>query len=108
MKRPLIALVVVMMLFVIGSSSASAEENVAVSDGRVRGPALICAQRQQQLAALIEDLGDAPNFGGDKLFNALRVMTRAYRTCARGEVSKAMSMYDEAVLRLVFPVAAAR
>ena len=85
-------------------SSPFAQEDVAVGGESVRRPASICAQRHQQLAVLIEDLGDAPNFGGDKLFNALRAMTRAYRTCARGEVSKAMSMYDEAVLRLVFPV----
>jgi hypothetical protein len=106
MKRSLIALV--SLLFVISSGSASAQENVAISDGSVPGSALICAQRYQELSALIEDLGDAPNFGGDKLFNALRAMTRAYRTCARGELSRAMSMYDEAVLRLVFPVAVAR
>ena len=94
------------LLFSLAASLA--EENATLIEGDIQRPAVKCAERHQQLSALIEDLGDAPNFGGDKLFNALRAMTRAYTTCARGEVSRAMSMYDEAVLQLVFPVAAAR
>ena len=101
-----IALALVALLVVVGTLSAEEREFVS---GEVAGrPAVICAQRHQEFAALIEDLGEAPSFAGDKLFNALRAMTRAYRTCAQGEVSKAMSMYDEAVLRPIFSAGAAR
>jgi hypothetical protein len=92
------ALAILLFSFV----ASLAEENVTRIEGDVQRPAVICAERHQQLTALIEDLGDAPNFGGDKLFNALRAITRADRTCAHGQVSRALSMYDEAVLGLVF------
>jgi hypothetical protein len=88
---------------------AFAQPSATVPSARPAGRiTAICAERHGQLAALIEDLGDAPNFAGNKLFNALHAMTHADAVCARGHESEALALYNQAVLDLVFPVSSVR
>jgi hypothetical protein len=82
-----------------------AQENSTTAGGRPTGRiTAICAARHGQLAGLIEDLGDAPSFAGNKLFNALVAMTHADTVCAGGKESEALALYNQAILNLVFPV----
>jgi hypothetical protein len=69
---------------------------------------LTCANRHVQLLTLIEDLGEAPNFAGDKLFKALVATLQASDVCASGNEHQALSLYDRAALDLVFSVASVR
>jgi len=68
----------------------------------------ICADRHVQLVTLIEDLDEHPKFAGDKLFKALLAMMHAHDVCAGGSEYEALSLYDRAVLDLVFPVGSLR
>ena len=56
------------------------------------------------LLTLIEYLGEAPDFAGDKLFKTLVATVHARHVCAEGHENKALSLYDRALLDLVFPV----
>ncbi|MBX9773746.1 MAG: hypothetical protein K2Y71_04970 [Xanthobacteraceae bacterium] len=100
-------LAVASLLTSVAISSAQESSNSAGASHAARITA-ICADRHVQLATLIEDLGDAPNFAGDRLFNTLVAMTHAYGVCARGHESEALALYDQAVLDLVFPVSLVR
>jgi hypothetical protein len=68
----------------------------------------ICADRHVQLVTLIEDLGEHPKFAGDKLFKALLATMHAHDVCAERNEYEALSLYDRAVLDLVFPVGSLR
>jgi hypothetical protein len=86
-----------------------AQESSTVAGASAAGRiTAICAERHGQLAALIEDLGDASNFAGNKLFKALLAMTHADTVCARGHESEALALYNQALLDLVFPVSSVR
>jgi hypothetical protein len=68
----------------------------------------ICAHRHVRLVTLIEDFGEHPEFAGDKLFKAMLATMHAHDVCAQGNEYEALSLYDRAVLDLVFPVASLR
>ena len=61
---------------------------------------LICAQRDRQLVTLIEELGDAQEVAGQKLFEAFLTMMRARNACIEGRESEALSIYDTVTLDL--------
>ena len=88
--------------------SFAQESSSIAGANRAQSITAICADRHVQLSALIEDLGDAPNFAGDRLFNTLVAMTHAYGVCAKGHESEALALYNQAVLDLVFPASLVR
>jgi hypothetical protein len=88
---------------------AGAQETTNTEGTRpAQGTSMECADRHVQLLTLIEYLGEAPDFAGDKLFKTLVASMRARDVCAEGQETKALSLYDRAVLDLVFPVGSLR
>ena len=82
---------------------AEAQETTG-ADGTesAHGASMKCTERHVQLLTLIEYLGEAPDFAGDKLFKALVATMHARAICAEGHENKALSLYDRAALDLVF------
>jgi hypothetical protein len=88
---------------------AGAQETTNAEETKpAQGASMECADRHVQLLTLIEYLGEAPDFAGDKLFKTLVASIQARDVCAEGQETKALSLYDRAVLDLVFPVGSLR
>jgi hypothetical protein len=70
--------------------------------------ATLCAEHHLRLVTLIDALGEVPQFGGDRLFKTLLAIADAHHVCVAGHEDKALSLYDRAVLDLVFPAGSLR
>lgn len=94
----------------LSSIAIAGAPQMANADGArpAQGPSMICAGRDADLLILIEYLGEAPNFAGDKLFKVQLAMMDARDVCTQGHESTALSLYDRAVLDLVFHVGSLR
>ena len=88
----------------ISSIAMAGEQESANADGArpAQSPSMACAGRDADLLILIDYLGEAPSFAGDTLFKLQLAMLHARDVCAQGRESAALSLYDRAVLDLVF------
>ena len=85
---------------------AGAQETANAEGTRpAQGPSMTMRRSPRSASHLIDYLGEAPDFAGDKLFKTLLATMHARDVCAQGRESAALSLYDRAVLDLVFPVA---
>lgn len=93
------ALVAVTLSLVIAGAPTTAS---AAESNAARAFSIQCANRHVHALTLIEYLGQTPDYAGDSLFKAGLAIIDARRVCAEGYESRALSLYDRAVLDLVF------
>jgi hypothetical protein len=94
-----VAIVALLSPFVIAGAprpASAAESNAA------RAFPIQCANRHVHALTLIEHLGNTPDFAGDQVAKAMLAIIDARRVCAEGSEATALSLYDKAVLELVF------
>jgi hypothetical protein len=83
--------------------AAGTQESTGADPTRpAQSASMTCAGRDADLLILIDYLGEAPSFAGDRLFKLQLAIMHARDVCAQGRESTALSLYDRAVLDLVF------
>ena len=103
--RPTLATVALVSWAVIAGAQATAN---ADATRPAQGISMTCTGRHADLLTLVEYLGEAPDFAGDKLFKVHLAMMHARDVCAQGRESTALSLYDRAVVDLVFHASSLR
>ena len=99
-RSALVAMALMSSVVVAFAQQAPIQTDVAGLTQRTNFFTRVCALRDLRLVTLIEELADAQEVAGEKLFEAFLTMLRARHTCIEGRESEALSIYDTITLGL--------